>query len=234
MGSPHTSQPSIGSFKDLYDAALKKFDEIFVIAISSKLSGSYNSAVQALEQLSSKDKAKVIIIDSQTASCGTGLLVRELVSYFDKGNSNSEIIEKLEAIKQGINVVAMIDDSIWLQQGGRISPAIGMIINQMKKVNIRPLLGVKEGRIALLKVRTNATDKVKGLWEYLENELGEKKSELIITHADNKEEAELLSNLVRSHKKNCNVLYVNILSPVLGAHIGPGSLIVGWRVLPVK
>ena len=228
FGVPHTSQPSVGVFKDLYNSALKENETIFVVAISSKLSGSYNAAVQAVELLDSKDRKRVTVLDSYTISCGTALIIRELVKNVKAGVPFSELENKIATILNDINVIAMIEDTYWLQKGGRLSPAIGMIINQMKKINIRPLLSVKDGKIALLKVRTNTKNKVSGIWDYLEREVGLKSIDIIITHSDNAEEAEALRKKIEK-KQKWELQYINELSPVLGAHVGPDSLIVGWK-----
>jgi DegV family protein with EDD domain len=227
--TPHTSQPSVGYFKELFEKYLTTYSELFVVTVSSKLSGCYNSAVKAVEMLEKNNKSKVHIIESPSTSTDSAFIVRKLVDLASH-HSVKEILEEVNQSKKISKIVFMIEDSFWLQKGGRITPAIAMIINQMKKIGIRPFLGAKDGKISLMKVRTHVKDKVQGLYNYIESEVADKKADLIINHADNHKEAEILKNLFVKNKPNVNVLYTNMLSPVLGAHAGPDALVVGWKI----
>ncbi|MEO6509323.1 MAG: DegV family protein [Patescibacteria group bacterium] len=227
-GTPRTSQPSAGVLNELFQKELKSYEELFVVTLSSKLSGCYNSAIQAKEMLDEENRSKIHIIESPSSTCGSAFLMRKLVEMIEKEASVKEILSNLDVVKQQTRLVAMIEDSYWLQKGGRMSPAIGMIVNQMKKINLRPLLTAKDGKIALLNVRTNVQDKVQALVQYLEKEISETNVELVITHADNIAEADILKKSLQK-KSNIKLLYVNQLSPVLGAHLGPYSLVVAWK-----
>jgi DegV family protein with EDD domain len=221
----------VGLFKELYETCLKEFNEVFVVVLSSKLSGCFNSATQAVAMLDDDKRGKVHIIESPSTSSGSAFIVQELISLLKSNTPVEKIKQAVGKMLPHLHLVAMIEDSYWLQKGGRMSPAIALIVNQMKKIGIRPLLAAIDGKLALLKVRTNAKSKKQALYDYINSEIGDKKVEIIITHADNKQEADSLKTLFQEHKPKSKVLYVNQLSPVLGAHVGPDSLVVGWKVI---
>jgi fatty acid-binding protein DegV len=75
-GSPQTSQPSVGMFKELIESGLKKFDEVFLVTLSSKLSGSFSSAQQAVAMLEKDQQAKVHLVESPSSSVGSAFMVK--------------------------------------------------------------------------------------------------------------------------------------------------------------
>jgi DegV family protein with EDD domain len=231
QGAPYTSQPSVGVLKEIYESSLKEHNELFVVTISSKLSGCYSCALQAVTKLKKEQQSKVHVIESSFFSSGSAFLVQELIHLLNQGLSTEDIQKKVEAFQTRITMIGMIEDSVWLQKGGRISPAVAMILNQMKKVGIRPLLAAQEGKVVLLKVKANAPTKVQGIFEYFKNMIEKNNVEAIITHADNAAEAQSLSSLIQKELPQAKVLYINQLSPVVGAHVGPGALVLGWRIL---
>ncbi len=226
--TPHTSQPSVGYFKKLFEASLKKHDEIIVVTISSFLSGCFNSAVQAAKLIDQNSQKNVHILDSHLSTGGTALIVMQILEDIKARKNITTIFQQVKELRSQVHIRAMIEDSYWLQKGGRISPAIAMIINQMKKIGVRPILGTNQGRVKLYKVRAKAQNKVQGLFEFISEEIADKRAALIITHADNDKEAQLLEKMFKKIS-NIKVLYAKNLSPVFGAHVGPDTLVVSWR-----
>jgi DegV family protein with EDD domain len=225
--TPKTSQPPIGELKEVFEKALENFDSIVVLCISSKLSGCYNAAVQARNLL--KNKENVYLIESSSASACSAFILLRLLELLEKETSMEVLLEESNNLMQNIHLYGMIEDSYWLQAGGRISPAIGMLVNQMKKIGIRPLFTAKDGKISLLNVRTNAKEKAEALFSYIDTTFGQKQAEVIINYTSDKSEAEKLEKLIKN-SKNLKILSVNKMSPVLGAHVGPGALLIGVKL----
>ena len=115
---PSTSQASPAAFAEQYDQAAAADEEVVVITISSKLSGTYQSAMIAAARCSS-----VYVVDSENASVGCGILVGLALRYLRDGMTASAIAEKLQEDKKKIVVIALLDTLEYLKRGGRISKA---------------------------------------------------------------------------------------------------------------
>ena len=115
---PSTSQVSPAAFAEQYDQAAAADEEVVVITISSKLSGTYQSAMIAAAGCSS-----VYVVDSENASVGCGILVGLALRYLRDGMTASAIAEKLQEDKKKIVVIAVLDTLEYLKRGGRISKA---------------------------------------------------------------------------------------------------------------
>jgi DegV family protein with EDD domain len=148
----------------------------------------------------------------------------------EEGKNIEEIKNKVPEIVERIHVVAMFEDPTWLEAGGRLSPAMAMIVRQMQKIGVRPLMGIDHGKVVLMKVRANAKDKVNSICEFLKKECSQQTGqyELAITHADAMEEANKLKALIEEAKLPVTVVQVGEVTPVLGAHLGPNAIVVGW------
>ena len=115
---PKTSQPSPQQFLDIFLDAKEKGDEVVCIALSSALSGTYQSAVLA------KDMAEyepIYIVDSKTATCNIKVLADYARKLADDGRTAEAIAEQIEAIKSQVKVVAALDTLEYLSRGGRLS-----------------------------------------------------------------------------------------------------------------
>lgn len=140
---PTTSQPSPGDFEKVYSSLLKKYDEILSIHISSKVSGTYNSAIQAADKVG---KGKVTVIDSKTVSMGAGLVIISVAQYL-KTNKNAKIsdLTKLTndlCAKSKILVACETID--YLKRGGRISAGAALFGGLL---NVKPVIGNKDGEV---------------------------------------------------------------------------------------
>ena len=135
---PSTSQASPAAFAEQYAAD----EEVVVITISSKLSGTYQSAMIAAAGCSS-----VYVVDSENASVGCGILVGLALRYLRDGMTASAIAEKLQEDKKKIVVIALLDTLEYLKRGGRISKAAAFAGGLL---NIKPVISIADGEIQLL------------------------------------------------------------------------------------
>ncbi len=153
-GTPTTSQVNVGEYIDLWQPLMKEGYDIVHAAISSGISGTYNSANIAAEEMRGLfPDRRIIVIDSLCASAGFGLYVEELADKRDEGYTMDELAEYGESIKGRVNHWFFTSDLTSLIRGGRVSPAAGAVANIL---NICPILKVNsEGKlVSVSKVRT--------------------------------------------------------------------------------
>ena len=139
---PSTSQASPAAFAEQYDQAAADDEEVVVITISSKLSGTYQSAM-----IAAAGRSSVYVVDSENASVGCGILVGLALRYLRDGMIASAIAEKLQEDKKKIVVIALLDTLEYLKRGGRISKAAAFAGGLL---NIKPVISIADGEIQLL------------------------------------------------------------------------------------
>lgn len=165
-----TSQPSSEHFIDVFRNKFPDFEKILCLTISSKLSGTFNSAIQAKDFLSPAEKERVFLLDSFNASCGEGLLVLKAVELIGAGKKIEEILKKLGKSIPEIKVFGMLEDPKWLEYSGRLSSALASWIRKMAKIGLKPLIGVKNGEVKAVGIKTGVKDVPTALFKELENQ----------------------------------------------------------------
>lgn len=139
---PQTSQATPYQWEEAMDEALNNGDEVIVITLSSKLSGTYQSAV-----LAAQDKENVTVIDSENVTLGQQALVTLALDLVKEGKSAKEITEILEKKKKDIRLVALLDTLEYLKKGGRISKSVALAGGLL---NIKPVIAIKDGEVVML------------------------------------------------------------------------------------
>jgi len=217
---PTTSQPSIGEFIDTYERIAEPGDDIISIHLSSKLSGTYNSAEQASKQL--EGKINVHLVDTQQVTITVGLAAISAAKCVTDGGAIEDAISACISTASRSNFYALFDTLEFLSKGGRIGKAQSMLGSLLK---IRPLLMLEEGLVAPY---AKARSKRAGLdkMEKTIRSLGEAE-EVAVMYSTDSEDAEViaknLSDLLPSSKEPI-ILKVG---PVIGTHAGPGLVAVG-------
>lgn len=223
--TPTTSQVNAHDFEEEFVKHIKNGDSIIYISISSGLSGTFNSANIAKNNLLEEyPEAKIELIDSLGASMGQGLLVLKACEMRDNGASVEEIVNWIEDNKRRIIHLVLVDDLNHLKRGGRISGATATIGGLL---NIKPSAYLdNEGKLV-------QGEKIKGkkkALKFLANSIKERAIDsenevLYICHADCNEEAETLKALVEEEIKFKDIV-LNYAGNAIGAHAGPGALAV--------
>ena len=223
--TPTTSQVNAHEFEEAFIKHIKNGDSIIYISISASLSGTFNSANIAKNNLLEEyPEAKIELVDSLSASIGQGLLVLKACEMRDNGASIEEIVEWIEENKRKVIHTILIDDLNHLKRGGRISGATATIGGLL---NIKPSAYLDdEGKLA-------QGEKIKGkkkALRFLANEVKERAIDsenevLYICHGDCQEEAESLRDIIEQEVKFKNII-INYVGNVVGAHTGPGVLAV--------
>lgn len=140
---PKTSQVSPYAFGQAYENSLKSADYVIVITLSSKLSGTYQSACIVADDYD----GRVFVIDSENVTVGEQILVDYALSLIDKGIEVNTIVSQLNTIKKRIRLVALLDTLEYLKKGGRISSGAAFLGNVL---SIKPVIAIVDGEVSFL------------------------------------------------------------------------------------
>jgi len=230
---PKTSQAIPKYYFDAFKRQLEKFDKVLCLIISSKISGCYNSAIQAKEMLKEEEKKRVYILDTLNAAASQALLVLRAIELIQEQREIDEVIDEIKKLIPQTHLYAIFEDPKWIEAGGRVSKSQANWVRRMKRVNLHPLIWIKEGIVTKAGV-IFAKDMAEALFKKISKESQKarkqgKRTRVIIGHADNPEGAEKLRKLLKEIKTE--VPFVSLASPVVCAHTGPGTLIVAWQAI---
>jgi DegV family protein with EDD domain len=216
---PTTSQPSVGDFTALYQELIAQgATGIISVHLSSGISGTVNSATLAKEQIQG---VPIEVIDTQSASAAHMLAVEAGARALRAGASQAEAVAIIREVLMTQYLVFTVDTLEYLYKGGRIGGASALIGSLLQ---FKPILGFKEGKIAALeRVRTTSRAAAR-LIELEKEHFGPSEPlHVAVMQATCPERAEALVTLAR---ENLNVVSarINVLTPVIGTHSGPGTL----------
>jgi len=219
---PKTSQPAPGQFTEHFEKVAEGAESIVAIFVSQALSGTIQSAHLGAEAMGDYP---VEIIDSRSVSLGLGLLVTAAARYAAEGHDYKEVAAYVRTLVPRIRVLFVVDTLEYLHKGGRIGGAKRLVGSML---SIKPVLGLEDGQIEpQAQIRT----KKKAIQHMLDVVLGEMKGKKNIhagvIHAAASEDAAYIAEQVRA-SINPAELYVNELTPVIGANVGPGVVGMGY------
>ncbi len=218
---PTTSQVTPGAFSKLYQQLLGEGYDILSVHISGKLSGTFDSATQAKQQLPG---ARIALFDSGTTSMAMGFIVLAAARAAVEGASLTECIKLVEQAKERTGVYFAVSTLEFLRRGGRIGGAAAFLGTAF---DLKPILALVDGQVeAIEKVRTmsKAIDRLTEIVEKRAN--GARPIRLAALHANApKEAAQLLERISKNYNSTelADTLVTEI-SPVLGTHAGPGTV----------
>lgn len=222
---PTTSQINPEEFKNYFEECLKETKEILYVGFSSGLSGTFNNArIAAQEVLEKYPEAKIRLVDTLQASMGEGLMVYKAVSLKEAGKTMEETADWLEENVRHFIAVFTVADLNHLYRGGRVSRATAVIGTL---AGIKPLLHVDdEGHLVALGKTRGHRKALCSLVDLMEERLGRfrKQNEdmIMISHGDVLEDAEFLREEIERRLGYKNVMIHNI-GPTIGSHSGPGT-----------
>jgi DegV family protein with EDD domain len=215
---PKTSQPTPHQFSEFYKKIAQKGDTILSVHVTSKLSGTYASAVAAAEEL--KDSFHIIPFDSAGGSLGLGFMCRAARQMERAGKKVEEIISHLESIRDRVQIILTLDTLDYARMSGRVgtlSAALASILN------VKPIAVLKDGAINMVeKVRTRKTS-LERLIEMAKEAYGDKPVRLGILHARDPQAGRSLLEETRKHLNVIETVMVD-LSVALAVQFGPGTL----------
>ena len=215
---PTTTQPPPSTYAEVYDKLADETDEILVITLSAKLSGTYQSAMSAIEMM--QKKCRVEVIDSQMVAMGQGLVALAAASAAQQGAKLDELSDLVQDALTRSHWITYFDTLKYLAKGGRIGKAQGMLGSML---SIKPILTVKEGEIhPVTRLRSQAAG-VEYLYNYVTS--FQRIEELAVEHTTLPDEADRLAERFRAAFPDVKVRRATV-SPVLGVHGGPNAIAV--------
>lgn len=222
---PTTSQVNPEEAKEFFMKYREESREILCISFSSGLSGTYNSArIAAQEVMEECPDTNIMVIDTLSASLGEGLLVHKAVCMRKEGKSLQETADWLEQHKLNLVHMFTVDDLNHLYRGGRVSKAAA-IIGTM--ASIKPILHVdNEGHLIPLNKVRGRKKSLAALVDAMEQKMGDWRSQndiVFISHGDVQEDAELVRDEVKK-RFGIESFLINHVGPTIGTHSGPGTI----------
>ncbi len=214
---PKTSQASPGEFKEVYDSVGDGADGIVSIHVAAKLSGTYNSAVQATELTSAT--CPIEVVDTAQASMGEGLVVIAAAEAAQAGASTEEVATLAKEASARARCMCLLETLEFLQKGGRIGKAQAMLGSVLQ---IKPMITVRDGEVHELgKARTFA----KALAKMTEIAQGFAPADsLAVIHSTTPDAAQTMANELASMLPSGATPYIARMGPALGVHVGPGAI----------
>ena len=215
---PTTTQPPPSVFADVYNKLAEDTDEILVITLSSKLSGTYESALNARSLV--EKECRIEVIDSLTVAMGLGLIVIAAAKAAQAGAKLDEVADLVRRAMPRSHLVAYFDTLKYLAKGGRIGKAQGLLGAML---SVKPILAVKDGEMSPL---TRLRSRTAGM-DYLYNFVAgfPHIEELAVEHATTPDDADRLVERLSSVFPKERI-YRSTISPVVGTHAGPGAMAV--------
>ncbi len=219
---PATSQPTPQDFIDVYQG-LPGYARIYSLHISSKLSGTFQSAELAAQELG---RDKVQVVDSRSASLAIAMLAHAIQRRLARGTTDAEIEALVERFRRECGVIFTVETLEYLQRGGRIGRAAALAGSLL---NVRPILAIEDGEV-LAVARVRGQPKARLEFERRLEAATEDRAGLrvAIAHADAPEWIGVLSELVWRVRPKAEIEFTGILGPVVSAHAGPGTVGFFW------
>ena len=219
---PATSQPTPQDFLDAYEE-LAAYQRIYSLHVSSKVSGTFQSAALAAGELGGD---KVRVVDSLTASLAIAMLAHAIQRRLARGTTDAEVDALVERFHRDCGVVFTVETLEYLQRGGRIGRAAALAGSLL---NVRPILGVEDGEVIAV-ARVRGRQKALAEFERRFEAATEDRAGLrvAIAHADAPEWVGTLSELVWRLRPKAEIEFTATLGAVVSTHTGPGAVGFFW------
>ncbi len=217
-----TSQVPVNMFIDLFTQMAKNNQECFYPAFSSQLSGTYNAAVTALEEVKkSYPDFKIVILDTLCASMGLGNVVLKACELATAGLNTEQIKPIIEDYSKKMVHVYTVEKLEYLHRGGRVSKTSALIGDTL---GIRPALTVIDGRLVPVHKVRGEKKLYATMLDMVAQKAGEDLSAKTVTiaHGDDIQTANVLKKMIQERFK-CKDIRITTLGAVIGAHAGPGT-----------
>ena len=220
---PSTSQGTVMNVITLLNEfKTEGFTDIIVMTISSKLSGSYQNIAMAAKEV---EGVLVHMPDSKTTEVMLGAAVMSVVAWIEANNPLDTIFTQLDAMLAKDGALFYVDSLKHLVKGGRISGASGMVGELLK---IKPILRLTDaGTIDLQEKKRTKTKALERLIELYQEVVADQPHKVYFLYSDNPEEVRAFAKILDTPNATRHVVPI---TPVVGAHTGPGVIGLGWRL----
>lgn len=226
---PTTSQAPIPEVKALLEDGAKNYDATIYFTLSSKASGTYQTAhMIKSEVLEDYPDAKIEIVDSMSYSLYIVLMLEEAIRLNNEGKSLEEIIEGAKDVRRHTNVYVLVDTLKYLEKGGRINKA-SLIAGSL--LNIKPVLSVINGIMESVdKFRGSKTVIPKLVQKAIADDMDTENPQFCIVHSNAADRADQLwAEIKLQCGENNTLMFESQIGASVGTHIGPGTLALFYR-----
>ena len=221
-----TSQPPVGDFSRQYDLLTGHGYEVMSVGLSAELSGTTQAARTAADRFD----GRVRVFDSQTGSCGEGLLAVIAAEAARQGMSLDDIEKLLLEFQPLCHTFGMADDLSYLVRGGRL-PSFVKTITEF--LHISPLVKARKGKFGLAALTTGIGVKTRALGKAVLRKMQKDTSyRILIAHGANPDGAHELRRYILGRHPRVHSCHITEAGPALGVHLGPGGLVVGFLPQP--
>ena len=214
---PTTSQPSPEQFLTEFEQAKQAGDEVVCITLSGELSGTLQSAMIAREEVGS---APLHIVDSRNVTLAEQLLVRRACNLASAGLTAADITQDLEAARERIRLLAIVDTLKYLHKGGRLSGAAALAGGLL---GVKPVVGITDGKLGMMGKARGMAGAYVALFKLIEEQGGIDEAEpCLVGYTGSRAQA---TPFVRFVSQNLGLERPPVLpiGTVIGTHAGPGA-----------
>ena len=220
-GAATTSSPSPAAFLEAFERAAEHSDSILCIVVAAQFSATADSAQTAIGEFrQSHPDHQVVVMDSESAAGGQGLIATEAMRQAEAGAPLASINEACERVRDRVRLLAFVDTLYYLWKGGRV-PRIAHAGASL--LRLKPTFELHQAQIATVARPRTERRAVNKLVQLMADRVGGSSVHAAVLHAASEDSAVALHDRI-TREFDCSESYVTEFSPVMGAHIGPGML----------
>ena len=220
---PSTSQATPAAFGEVFEKVAAAGESAVVLTLSSKLSGTYQSAV-----IAAQDFENIYVVDTGSAAIGAGILAELAQQLADSGMAAAAIAARLEQEKGNVRIVALVDTLEYLKKGGRVSKTVAFAGGML---NIKPVLSVTDGEIHMLGKARGSKQGNNLLVQQIQKAGGVDFEKPVLLGYTGMSEL-LLKKYMEDSKhlweNGTDSLRYTVVGSVIGTHAGPGAVAVAF------
>jgi DegV family protein with EDD domain len=220
-GSFRTAGASPDIFIEAYRQAAKRARDIICFTLSAKLSGAYDAAKRAIEEIKKElPQLSIAVMDTRTVTATEALIALAAARAAEAGGSLDEVVKAAEEMRERVSFLALLDTIRHVYRTGRI-PKIAALAGSM--LNIKPILTTSGGVVRFITAARSRERGIDKMLRIMRSRVGQARVHVAVMHAYAPEEAEKLKERVAA-EFNCVELWVTEFSPVMGYATGTGTL----------
>ena len=221
---PTTSQINPTQFEEAFRRAVDEGEDVVAVVLSSKLSGTCQSARIAAEEF----PGRVFVVDSENATIGQQILVRRALDLLGQGLDAAAIAGELEREKKDIRLVALLDTLEYLKRGGRISPSVALVGGLL---SVKPVIAVEHGEVVMLGKARGSKNGSNLLVQEIRKTNGvdfDRPYLLGYTGLEDSLLQKYIADSAALWAEHTNALPIGTIGGTIGTHVGPGAIAVAF------
>lgn len=216
---PKTSQPPVGAYTEAFEPLVASGSEVLCVALTSKHSGTYSSALLAAQRFS----GAVTVFDSESLSLGLGLQAASAARHARAGRSMADILAHLQSLREQMRLIIVLDTLEYLRSGGRADSFIAVADRMARALNIRVVINLIEGQLRLLGAARSFKSALVRARQAVEQITPFQ--DLVVVHTRSLTTAEATADQLAGRTGfPRDRIWIRETKGVLAAHAGPGTI----------